>query len=75
MATNVMGVMKMETIVCLEWESNPFQTSVLTITPRRLPDMTTLPTPPCLHLLASEASADYDIQPSIPGGFKFKDLP
>ena len=51
MATNVVGMMKMENIppkVGIEPTSIAFQASVLTITPPRLPDGTTLSTLTCV---------------------------
>ena len=52
-----MGDMKMRNIVPragIETTSLAFRASVLTITPHRLPDITTIPT-----LLVPEVSADY----------------
>ena len=57
MATSVVGVNKMGTIVPkvgIEPTSLVFQVYVLTITPPRLADVTTLPTPP--YLMWSEWS-------------------
>ena len=51
MATSLVGVMKMGNIVPktgIDATPLAFQDIVLTITPSRLPDVTTLPTPTCL---------------------------
>ena len=58
-ATSVVNVMKMRNIVPsagIEPTSLAFQASVLTITPPRLPDVTTLPTATFLHCSLPERS-------------------
>ena len=57
--TNVMGAMKIGNIVPIagiERKSLAFRASVLTITPRRIPDVTIIPTPTCLYSSVPERS-------------------
>ena len=59
MATSVMGVMKMGNIVPtagIEPTSLAFRASVLTITPHRIPDVTTIPTPTYLCSVRGQCS-------------------
>ena len=64
MATSAVGVMKMGNIVPrvgIEPTPLAFPDRCATVTPCRLPDITIIPLPSCLQILASEVSADYYI--------------